>query len=548
MRTYLLETAALTGMVVLVLTLVSTSGVSRAVDNWVFSLALPVESGNLHPDVALIDLPYDAALEASGDPGKYRQRLASLLTALARRNTPPGTVILDIWFSASRQAEQPLTDAIRLLQQRGSNVLATVNPVNRHGAVQAGFMARHNRVLYQQVLNGYGHTLLENRQRILSYRQGIVIPDATDSHNGLTTALTIARVIPALPILAVRGNSAPVVANDSVVFAYRRPGSHEQVIRLDARDTFDPIDIPLALNRYRYLVIGSFDADSDNALQTAGPVLLGYALSNLLYPATPAPLNNAPVNLLISALCVVIASIIFVAGFRKIKRRRPPSQWASRSLLICLLALVSVATLLAVLFAVAWTGRLVIPLANPLFATAAACLALWLIVRQRQHDALSHVSMDEMIAEAAFEYDVFISYAHEPEENQRWVRQNVFDTLSPLRRDDGQPLKIFFDERSIRPGRQWKREIELALLGTRFFIPVYSERYFERAYCREELEIADQLRIENRLTILPIARRHDVIPERYLRKVQYLDASDPHLAAHLVAQIGAATPQADIAS
>ena len=78
------------------------------------------------------------------------------------------------------------------------------------------------------------------------------------------------------------------------------------------------------------------------------------------------------------------------------------------------------------------------------------------------------------------------------------------------------------------------------LLGTRCFIPVYSERYFERPYCREEIEMADQLRIEGRLRMFPVARDVKAIPERYLRKLQYLDAQgDRPFTAELCEQVAA---------
>jgi hypothetical protein len=131
------------------------------------------------------------------------------------------------------------------------------------------------------------------------------------------------------------------------------------------------------------------------------------------------------------------------------------------------------------------------------------------------------------------------------------VKRAIVAPLADLRHADGTPYRIFFDESAIKVGRQWKTEIELALLGTRCFVPVYSARYFERPYCREEIEIADQLRIEGRLGMFPVARAVEGVPERYLRKVQYLDArAHPAFVDELIAQIsggGAAVPDATAA-
>jgi hypothetical protein len=135
------------------------------------------------------------------------------------------------------------------------------------------------------------------------------------------------------------------------------------------------------------------------------------------------------------------------------------------------------------------------------------------------------------------QYDVFVSYAHDPPENKAWVKSAIVAPLEALRHADGKPYRIFFDEASINVGRQWT-EIELALLGTRCFVPVYSERYFERPYCLEEIEIADRLRIEGRLRMFPVARTREGVPARYLRKVQYIDVDAyPDFLAELILQL-----------
>jgi hypothetical protein len=186
-----------------------------------------------------------------------------------------------------------------------------------------------------------------------------------------------------------------------------------------------------------------------------------------------------------------------------------------------------------------------------------ACAALaaafaWLGARRWIEDERVRRELAERGEERAVQYDVFISYAHDPPENKEWVKRTIVAPLAALRHADGTPYRIFFDEATIKVGRQWKTEIELALLGSRCFVPVYSERYFERPYCREEIEIADQLRIESRLGMFPIARTVESVPERYLRKVQYLDArANPAFMDDLIAQIsgtGDAAPGATVQS
>jgi hypothetical protein len=171
-------------------------------------------------------------------------------------------------------------------------------------------------------------------------------------------------------------------------------------------------------------------------------------------------------------------------------------------------------------------GGRVAPTAFPLACAALASALATHSAFRWVDDADARQSLQRESEERAIDYDVFVSYAHDPPENKRWVKQEVMARLATLRHPDGRPYRVFFDESGISPGRRWKREIELALLGTRCFVPVFCSRYFERPYCREEIELADQLRIEGRLQFLPIAREPSGIPERYLRKVQYLDARD----------------------
>ena len=68
--------------------------------------------------------------------------------------------------------------------------------------------------------------------------------------------------------------------------------------------------------------------------------------------------------------------------------------------------------------------------------------------------------------------DVFISYAHE---EFSWVYENVFVPLKDVRTADGRKLEIFFDTSSIRVGAAWQDKISLAIDGSRFIVPVYSE-------------------------------------------------------------------------
>jgi hypothetical protein len=290
-----------------------------------------------------------------------------------------------------------------------------------------------------------------------------------------------------------------------------------------------------------YVIIGSFAEDSDNVLKRPGPLLLAWALSDLLAGKASVarePLNHPLALLGLAALAALLALGAFALSFRIVRARVGPSHWPAAARALALAAFVLAALTLLCAGAIVLLADRVIPLAFPMACAALGAIYAWLGARRWIANEQVRRDLAGSGEERAVQYDVFISYAHDPAENEAWVKSAIVAPLASLRHADGTPYRIFFDETAIKVGRQWKTEIELALLGTRCFLPVYSARYFERPYCREEIEIADQLRIEGRLRMFPVARSVAGVPERYLRKVQYIDASaNPEFMGELIAQI-----------
>ncbi len=139
--------------------------------------------------------------------------------------------------------------------------------------------------------------------------------------------------------------------------------------------------------------------------------------------------------------------------------------------------------------------------------------------------------------EESNDYDVFISYAHE---EFTWVYENVFVPLKDARTADGRKLEIFFDTSSIRVGSGWQDKISLAIDGSRFIVPVYSETYFKRPYCRFEIKRAHRKWImadESSRCVLPVMRGKPVI----LATVDDIQAvsidEQPGLVAEIIAKI-----------
>jgi hypothetical protein len=476
------------------------------------------------------DVEYPASAR-QGRMQEFRNHQAAALRALAALDPPPRTVLLDIWTSDQPEGVDALTAAVATLHQRGARVLAAVEPKDRQGRLTGNFMQQHFANFYIQVVDGFGHTQLDATGDLLHFQCRLHLPGAQGE-----TRLT------ALPVLA---GASPDCRDDGAT-----------IIPLGNDIAFEPLTHRLAQDGRGFLpdftrgqmpetvIVGSLQEDSDNALKRPGPVLLAWAVTDLARAGQGAarrPLNHPLAALGLGALTVLATLVAYRLAFRVLRVRVAPGRWALLAVALAPFALVAAAALLlASAGLVALDGGPLVPLAMPLALGLFAVGWAWFGARRWIEDERLHTQLAAAGEERAVAYDVFVSYAHEPSEHKAWVKARVLGPLAALRGPSGKPLRIFFDESEIKVGRQWKAEIEPALLGTRCFIPVYSERYFELPYCREEIEMADQLRTEGRLRMFPVARDVKAIPERYLRKLQYIDAQgDGSFEAELCEQVAA---------
>ena len=514
-------------------------GIWQMADHLVFRSLYLTQTPAPGAGIRLIDIDYPDEVRRE-QPQRYREALGSALSQLAALPAPPRTVLIDVWLSSNPAGAGAVIQGIAALRARGTKVYAAVDPKDRHGKNTADFMKSHHEAIYASALDGYGHTQLEYGFGVLKYERELVLPMAAGEMH-----------LPALPVRAAMEAEQAGTLPSSLVIplgadAVFKPFTHRLT---EAAGRIEP-PIPADASP-THAIIGSFAEDSDNVLGRPGPLLLAWALSDLIAGKASVarePLNHPAALLGLAALTALLAWTAFELAFRIMRGRVAPSRWSALVLWLAPAAfLLSAVMLLGAGGIVLLAGR-VIPVAFPVACAALGAAFAWLGARRWIANEQVRRELTQGGEERAVQYDVFVSYAHDPAENKAWVENAIVAPLAALRHADGTPYRIFFDEAAIKVGRQWKTEIELALLGTRCFVPVYSERYFERPYCREEIEIADQLRIEGRLRMFPVARAVDGVPERYLRKAQYLDArANPDFMGELIAQIadpGAATPGA----
>ena len=116
------------------------------------------------------------------------------------------------------------------------------------------------------------------------------------------------------------------------------------------------------------------------------------------------------------------------------------------------------------------------------------------------------------IVEGSQKYDVFISYSRQ---HSDWVIKNIYEPLRALRKPDGDKVSIFFDRDSIGIGEAFTSKYMWAIVDSRYFIPVFSEDYYRKNHCRNEVDLAYKRSVENMITILPIAHSYDTVPQIY---------------------------------
>jgi hypothetical protein len=512
-------------------------GIWQMADHLVFRSLYLTQPPAPGAGIRLIDIDYPDEVRRE-QPQRYREALGSALTQLAALPLPPRVVLIDVWISSNPAGAPALSEGIAALRAKGAKVYAAVDPKDRHGNHTADFMKWHHEAIYANALDGYGHTQLDYAFGVLKYERELALPLPAGEMR-----------IPALPVRAAiepeRADALPaslvIPLGSDAVF---KPLTHRSTDAAGKIDPAIPADASLA-----YVILGSFAEDSDNVLKRPGPLLLAWALSDLLAGKASVarePLNHPLALLGLAALAALFALAAFVLAFRIARARVAPSRWPALSRGLALAAFLLAAVILLCAGGIALLANRVIPVAFPVVCAALGSVYAWLSARRWIAHEQVRRDMAGSGEERAVQYDVFVSYAHDPADNKAWVKSAIVAPLAALRHADGTPYRIFFDEAAIKVGRQWKTEIELALLGTRCFLPVYSELYFGRPYCREEIEIADQLRIEGRLRMFPVARTVAGVPERYLRKVQYIDArANPEFMGELIAQItdtGAAAP------
>jgi hypothetical protein len=87
--------------------------------------------------------------------------------------------------------------------------------------------------------------------------------------------------------------------------------------------------------------------------------------------------------------------------------------------------------------------------------------------------------------------------------------------LAAYTKPNGEKLNIFYDKKSIGLGEMFTTKYMWAIVDTKFFIPVFSDDYYAKNHCRNEMDCAVKRDVEKLLHIQGVALSFNAVPEAF---------------------------------
>jgi hypothetical protein len=142
-------------------------------------------------------------------------------------------------------------------------------------------------------------------------------------------------------------------------------------------------------------------------------------------------------------------------------------------------------------------------------------------------------------------HDVFISYKQESEIWNRWIEELFFACLNRSLTNamsNHRDPRICFDRKSFLVGEPLTETVRINVIKSRVLVCLWSPKYFESVWCRQELTIMLKRRQlhDNKRLILPVGimdgdRFPDLIHQLNLFKleeIQKRELANPFMAMH----------------
>ena len=518
---------------VLIFTGIAVSGAWRPLDYWIFDKLFLRGAPPPLRELILLDVSYDRSAVEDRDFTVFRQRVGATLQALAERaaasGTAPRAVVLDFAFvKPADRGVDSLVSAIKSLRvaAKSTRIFGVVSPWKENTTdLDADFTLRHIPEIYE-LLDGAGHTLLEQFGPILKYEPRIVLPDSRQGGTSTLQALPVqlAEILFRLSpdadpgtLLVPLGN-ANTFATVAIPFASAQ-SSEIRGVPLEKLPLSDAI-----------VVLGNLGADVENPYGRPGPELLAWAISDLAVHernrVTRYPINSPLLMLSATAILSLLTMVAFDLFLRQALNRAGLERTTACLMIAFLGSVAATLTLLAMLATALLIADRILPVTLAGIGILLASGVSWLAADYRLAQARGDPKRFMRAFPQRFGYDVFVSYSREAS-NAAWVEAMVVAPLRKALAADGKPLRIFFDKEEIIPGERWEDKILASLASSKVFLAVFSSDYFQKEYCKLECNMVSVLQQAQRgpLLFLPLLRDAEAVPDEY-RGLQYLDAAD----------------------
>jgi hypothetical protein len=126
--------------------------------------------------------------------------------------------------------------------------------------------------------------------------------------------------------------------------------------------------------------------------------------------------------------------------------------------------------------------------------------------------------VDQNVQETAPTYDVFVSYCQKDSVPARLLMRTILE-LHPAAR-------IFYDQKTIRPGHSWLMDLAESLDGARQVAALLTPDYWSSGICKDEFSAAlTRQRDLKQPVLFPIYFRTAQIPYLF-RTLQYVDCRE----------------------
>ncbi|WP_339708426.1 TIR domain-containing protein [uncultured Kriegella sp.] len=452
--------------------------------------------------IHLIDLPHHAENKTNYDRSNYRKRLSNLLDTIAAAKGTPRAVLLDIYFENEPQELETLKKALKNIGEKTK--VYGVYDMREYEQITFEENEGSQAVdIYENYLEGFRlHSMFEEKMGILFYESELPFPREAGGYELIeAVASKVARDVKLenTPTLESRSYVLPLGNTQSV------KRQTVQFLHASDRTTGGSFSSSFDIDD-KILIIGSLTADRIAKINKTGTHLVAWALMDQINNNTLAkqPLTQPYVYIGLVLFFAIFTALLFALFFKYLKKLQ------TKPLIIAVLSFLTSAALLLCVGAAILSFGQVIPMGLPLITILLSAVLSW---------RFAYKFLVTGIAEGAQKYDVFISYSRG---NSDWVIKNVYEPLTAFRKPNGDKLNIFFDRDSIGIGEAFTAKYMWAIVDSQVFIPVFSEEYYGKNHCSNEMDLAYKRSVEKLITILPVAFSYESVPQIYTH-INFLD-------------------------